>query len=146
MDMGEQRTPSLKSNARSEGWRLIRYGLVGLAAAGTHFLVAWLAIKLGAWSGAANAIGYLCGFGVSYLGQSRFTFGLKRGSGTILTRWAVTQIMLLTVSSLGVQAATSGFDVAPITAVSCAIILVAMLGYLAGRFWVFRESPAASQP
>jgi putative flippase GtrA len=139
MAMGEQRSASLKSTARSEVLRLVRYGAVGLLAAGTHFLIAWLILQLGAWPGAANAVGYLCGFVVSYLGQSRYTFGLKRGSRAMLARWAGTQIALLILSSLGVQAATSLLGAAPLQALGVAIILVALAGYLAGRLWVFRE-------
>jgi putative flippase GtrA len=143
MAMGEQRSASLKSTARSEVLRLVRYGAVGLFAAGTHFLVAWFALQLGAWPGAANAVGYVCGFVVSYLGQSRFTFGLKQGSTAVLARWAATQLTLLITSSLGVQAATSIFGAPAELAVGAAIIVIAMLGYLIGRFWVFREGAAS---
>jgi putative flippase GtrA len=142
MVMGEQRSASLKSTARSEGLRVVRYGLVGLAAAGAHFAVAWLALGLGAWSGAANATGYVCGFVISYLGQSRFTFGMSQGSKAVLARWAATQITLLIASSLGVQTATSLFGAPPELAVGAAIVLIAMLGYLIGRYWVFREHTA----
>lgn len=140
MGMGEQRNASLKSTARSEVLRMIRYGFVGLAAAGTHFLVAWLVLGLGAWAGGANAVGYVCGFAVSYLGQSRYTFGLQQGSRAMLARWAGAQITLLILSSLGVQAATSLLGVAPAAALGLAIVVVAILGYLIGRIWVFRQT------
>lgn len=136
--MDEQRTAQTRSTFPGEGLRVLRYLLVGLCVAGAHFAIAWGLALFGVWPGLANAIGHVCGFGLSYWGQSRMTFGLARGSGTMLARWAGVQIVLLITSSLGVEFAVD-LGARPVFAIAGAVAAVAASGYLAGRLWVFRQ-------
>lgn len=134
----KQRREPLGSAATSELGRVIRYGLVGSGAALTHLAVAWVCVAIGFWPGLANAAGFVCGFGVSYVGQSRFTFALGTGSGAILLRWFGLQLTLLGLSSLGVQFLTQRFGFPTMPTILIAIGLVAIIGFAAGRFWIFR--------
>lgn len=123
---------------RSEGARMIRYAVVGLAAAALHTLTGWIALGAGVAPGLANAIGYAFGFVVSASGQALFTFAMKTGFARAGLRWLAVQLVLLAVSSWAVSAAVEAGLMAPRLAILCAVVFVAAIGYGLGRLWVFR--------
>lgn len=125
---------------RGETLRILRYALIGLLAAATHYSVALgltLTTPTPAWL--ANIAGFLCGFAVSYTGQSRFTFTDHAPSGATLLRWFTVALTGVIMSSSGVALMVNA-GVAARVALLGAVVGVAAYGYLLGRFWVFRPN------
>lgn len=123
---------------RREAARIARYVGVGACAAAVHFLcsLAWF-YGAGFSAGQANALGFLAGFWVSYLGQSHITFRYDgRPAGAVL-RWFLVAVIGLVASSLVAEWLNSR-GVAAAVAVGIMVLTIPVFSYLAGRFWVFK--------
>jgi putative flippase GtrA len=120
--------------------RLPRFVAVGCTAAAVHLTTALLLVSgAGVPPLAANVGGWLPAFGVSFLGQWRFTFSARTAPG-----WQALRRFL--VLSLGAFAANEAAYAALLrwTAVPYGLLLamvlvgVALLTYVVSSLWAFR--------
>lgn len=123
--------------------QIVLFGLVGVLATAVHFAVALTLnapLRVGAM--ASNLVGYLCAFGVSYLGNSVMTFRRPALVGRQLCRFVVSSLAALCLNQAivfaGVKLAHYPLDVALIPAV----LVVPTAAFILSKFWVFR-TPAA---
>jgi len=123
---------------RQIGW----FVATGCAAALTHWLTAVLCVReLGLAPLAANFVGWLVAFCVSFLGHYHFTFRAQRG------RWHRAALRFFLVSALGfainelsyaylLQATSIRYDLL----LAMILIGLAILTFILGRFWAFRRA------
>ncbi len=122
--------------------QVVRFGLVGAAAAATHFVVAVACVRaLALDPQIANVAGFLIAFGVSFLGQWRWTFGAH---GAPLMR-ALPSYFLVSFGGFAANAAayrwllthtSLRYDVA----LAAVLVAVAAMTFLLSRFWAFRRA------
>lgn len=122
--------------------QVVRFGLVGAAAAATHFVIAVACVRgAGLDPQVANVVGFLVAFSVSFLGQWRWTFGAH---GAPLAR-ALPSYFLVSVSGFLANALAYRwllthtrlrYDVA----LALVLIAVAAMTFLLSRFWAFRRA------
>lgn len=120
--------------------QLLRFGMVGAMAALVHFLtVAALVEQLALAPLAANVLGFLAAFVVSYTGQHHWTFagsgvgwrqGLPRYFLVACGSFALNE--LLFAALLGI----AGWSYRP--ALATTLVLVAGMTFVLSRFWAFR--------
>lgn len=87
----------------------------------------------------ASVFAYALGMGVSFLGQSRYTFGVGKNTIRQFIRFCVMSLCGIAVSYLAMQAFTQGLGTQPFwgTLAVCAIIPV--MSFVFMKFWVFAE-------
>lgn len=119
--------------------RLIRFGVVGVAATLSYFLLGLLFVNLlGLPALAGNALAYVLAFVVSYLGQALWTFEAKEGHRTMLPRFALTQLVGLGINSCIVWICLRmgmPYEYAMIAAAA----LVPVFVYIICKYWVFNK-------
>jgi len=119
--------------------QISRFGIVGSVATSTHYTVA-LAINLILSAYLANAVGYACALGMSYLGHQRLTFQLHRDAVAHrrqLPRFVVASLSALAVSQAALVLLRS-FAVPAHFALMAAVLTVPPVTYGLSRAWVFR--------
>ncbi|CDM25582.1 GtrA family protein [Castellaniella defragrans] len=127
-----------KKLAAQIGWFVI----VGCAAAATHWAVAVACVSLGGLPPlAANVVGWLVAFGVSFAGHYHLTFRHQRAPlGRAAARFFL-------VSALGFAVNEAAYAaLLRLTAIRydvlLALVLVGIAGmtFILGRYWAFRRS------
>lgn len=127
---------------RSLVFQLARFGLVGVAATGVHFMVAlglhWFGLALLL----ANVVAFLAAFQVSYWGHSQWSFGghglsrrqsLKRFFGVSIAGFLVNEGLLFLLTR------TTELPAAVMLAI--VLVVVALLTFAASKFWAFVAVP-----
>jgi putative flippase GtrA len=84
----------------------------------------------------AVSAGYVLGTTANYLLHERYTFRAKRSAATLL-RFAVLLLVNYALTMLLVQSSVAMFD-SVMAGKLVALPLVAVNGFLCGRYWVFR--------
>ena len=107
-------------------------GLSALVDVGTLQALLWLALD----HRLAVTAGYVLGTVVNYLCHERFTFRARRSTATML-RFCVLLLVNFTLTMLLVQLSVALLDSVMIGKF-VAMPLVAVNGFLCGRYWVFR--------
>ncbi|CAM3579171.1 GtrA-like protein [Bordetella sputigena] len=117
---------------------------VGCAAAATHWITAVACVEgLGAPPLAANVVGWLVAFGVSFSGHYRLTFRHQTSA------WHVAALRFFCISAAGflineaayawlLRHTTLRYDVL----LGLVLIAIAVLTFVFSRFWAFRRSSA----
>jgi len=128
---------------------LVREGgvfvLVGAAATGCHYLAALAAHRfLGLGPMAATFAGYVCSVGVSYLGNSVFTFRRPALHGPQFARFAVISLAGLAINQAIVFVGSHLLGWPFWLALVPVVIVVPASTFTLAKFWAFRE--AASEP
>lgn len=119
--------------------RWIRFGLVGGAATLVYFFCGLVFVTLlGLPVLVGNALAYLAGFVVSYLGQCLWTFRAAGAHRTMLPRFAATQAVGLALNS-GIIWLLTRVGVAYEVAMWAAIVAVPVAVYVICKRWVFRS-------
>lgn len=127
---------------RPSATEILRFGIVGLAATATHYVILRLAVEtLAVPPTPANGLAFLCALSVTYLGQSLWVFQERSQHGTAqMLRFTVSiliglsanmAIMALSVHALGLTY-QGGFLLG--------LFLVPILSFVVNRFWVFNGS------
>lgn len=122
--------------------QLLRFAVVGASAALVHFLtVAALVETLAMAPLAANVLGFLVAFTVSYSGQHHWTFagsgvgwrqGLPRYFLVACASFLLNELLFAALLRL------AGWPYRP--ALACTLVLVAGVTFVLSRFWAFRAS------
>jgi len=134
----------------ASGWRnllaaplsvqLARFGVVGIAATATHYLVATgLAAAVNAY--AANLGGYLAAVGLSYHGHKHWTFRDRSRTGSTPRPWL--RFLVVSLSALGLSEwvlhlGLGVLALPPLVALLLAVLTVPPATFMAARLWVFR--------
>lgn len=115
-----------------------RFSIVGVGATLTYFVVANALILLARMEPVAASItAYLAGMLVSYLGQRRFTFGV-RASWRQSVRFAILSALGLAIS-WGSVAGAVALGWPPLWGTVVTSLLVPVLNFLVMKSWVFVE-------
>ena len=119
--------------------RWMRFCIVGGTASLVYFAsgLFWVNL-LGLPVLAGNALAYLAGFVVSYLGQCLWTFQAAGSHRTMLPRYAATQALGLTLNSALIWLLTAAGLSYPV-AMWAAIAAVPVAVYFICKLWVFRS-------
>ena len=126
--------------------RWLRFCVVGGAATLCYFLLGLLLVNvLGLPVLVGNGLAYVLSFFVSYLGQSRWTFGdvsqRKDGSRGRLPAFALVQLLGLALNSVLISL-VMGLGLPYAAAMPIVAVPVAVVVYLLCRFGVFRPGRA----
>lgn len=117
--------------------RWIRFGLVGVAATVSYFLLGLLFVNVFCLPVlCGNALAYILSFAVSYLGQSRWTFEARGSHANMLPKFAIAQGIGFAANSFIVWLCVSAGLVYELAMV-IAIVLVPVLVYFICKYWVF---------
>lgn len=127
------------------GQRWVRFGIVGVAATITYFVLAVIFERMGIPVFVGNTLSYVFGFGVSYTGHRTWTFQSTASHGSALPKFLATQIFGLGLNTAIIWALMRFAGLAYIFAMPVAIVTVPVAVYLISKFWVFRD-PAAYVP
>lgn len=125
--------------------RWMRFCIVGGAASLVYFGCGLFFVSLlGLPVMAGNALAYLAGFVVSYLGQCLWTFQARGSHLAMLSRFAATQVLGLALNSLIIWLLVRlGVDYALAMWVAIAAVPVAV--YFICKLWVFRSGAASEK-
>ena len=124
--------------------RWVRFGIVGVCATLTYFILALILEQVGIPVLVGNTLAYVLGFGVSYTGHRSWTFQSQAQHGSALPKFLATQTFGLGLNTAIIWALMrTGLPY--ILAMPVAIVSVPVAVYLISKFWVFRE-PAAAPP
>lgn len=118
-------------------FQIVRYVMVGLAAAAAQFGTTMALATLGAGPGLAGALGYSAGFVISLLGQRKFTFRSSAAIVPSAVRMAVLAAVLIFMNFSMMRLLTSGGVEVWIASLFC-IGLAPVLGFAVMRFWIFK--------
>jgi len=117
---------------------LARFFGVGIAAMLTHLLVVMALVPLGITPLAANGIGFLVAFQVSYIGHSRWTFRSTGGVRQYFRFFSVAApafVLNETVYALVLRFSSLNY----LPALALILTSIAVLTYLSSRMWAFRN-------
>lgn len=118
--------------------RIVRFGAAGLVATLCYFV---LANSFAAWDGmspvSASLAAYLASLAVSYLLQSRFTFGVKQDSAAQMSRFVVTSLAGLGLSWVITYVTVTWLSWPFLAATVLICILIPIANYFVFKGWVF---------
>lgn len=123
--------------------QLLRFGLVGAAAAAVHFIVAVALVRtLGLDPQAANVAGFVIAFALSFVGQWRWTFSVARAPlARALPAFVVVAWLGFAANALAYRWLLNYTALRYDVALALVLIGVAMLTFVLSRFWAFRATP-----
>ena len=125
--------------ALAEARRIIRFGMVGVAATLTHIAVANAALAFLIVSPyASSAVGFAVAFAVSYLGHYHFTFAKDSGHGQSLPRFFLVALTGFLGSLLVLKVIAAPGAIPQAVSLTLSILVIPGLTYLAARVWAFR--------
>jgi putative flippase GtrA len=121
--------------------QVVRFGVVGASAALTHFVVAVTLVRVAHIDPQiANVFGFLVAFGVSFLGQWRWTFGEQRAPlARALPSFFLVSLTGFTVNALAYRALLTYTPLRYDVALALVLIGVAGMTFLLSRYWAFRK-------
>jgi putative flippase GtrA len=123
----------------TEARRIIRFGMVGVAATLTHIAVAnaVLALVIGS-PYVASAAGFVVAFAVSYLGHYHFTFAKNGSHGQSLPRFFLVALTGFLGSLMVLKVIAEQGAIPQAVSLTLSILVIPGLTYLAARVWAFR--------
>ncbi len=119
-------------------FELIRFACTGLAAMMVHFMMVAVLVPSGVQPLAANCVGFLVAFQVSFLGHSRWTFRTRSGSRQYFRLFLVSAAgFALNESCYALLLETTPLDYRA----ALAAVLAGVAGgtYLTSKLWVFNN-------
>lgn len=122
--------------------QIVRFGLVGAAAAATHFAVAvacvrWVALD----PQIANVVGFLVAFAVSFAGQWRWTFAAQAAPvARALPSFFLVSILGFATNAIAYRWLLTHTRLRYDVALALVLIGVAAVTFVLARFWAFRRA------
>lgn len=93
----------MSSISGKKGWgpQILRYGIAGAAALGTHLLVLVVLVEfVGAPKVLSSLIGFLAAIPVNYILQHRFVFSVSSGHRKFLTRYLLVTLTMALMNTV----------------------------------------------
>ena len=126
--------------------QLFSFGVVGIAATLSHVGVAWLLIEGTAINAyAANALGALAAFMVSFLGNANFTFTTNRSLWSSARRYVWVSLLSLTLTSI-ILALTRHYSLSTFAYVVAVLMIVPPATFLSAKIWAFSSVADGTLP
>jgi putative flippase GtrA len=122
--------------------RLVRFVVVGVAAAGMLFMLGWLLISAGLSPFAGSLIAYVATFLCAYAAQRGWTFGGLHSHAHALPRYFILQSGCAVFSGLVSHAAVAGFGLSPLAMSAVMTVAVSAVSYIGSLWWVFPAGKA----
>lgn len=121
--------------------QVARFGVVGLAATGTHFILAFLLMSGSVPPLLANFYAFLAAFAVSYLGHSRWSFAHKKpGQHSTLLRFLLVSLLGFAANEILFAGLLYVAKLPPSLALAMTLVVIAGFTFLLSRNWAFVES------
>lgn len=119
------------------------FGLVGATAAAVHMALVWLLVSQWQMAAlAANVLGFVLAFGVSFVGHHRLSFAAQRASARqALPRFALVALLGFGVNEL-LYALLLRAGLEYRLALFLVLLAVALMTWALSRFWAFRAGKA----
>ena len=135
----------MSEGLRQKAREVVMFGLVGVAASVTHFIVAILLIELFSVSIAvANVVAFVSALPVSYFGHALLTFSARLyGREADTTKQSAARFVALAVTGFVINQTSVVYFAAHLgyphrIVLVLTIIGVAVFLFLASKFWAFR--------
>ena len=133
-----------KSFMRKRLWHemviVARFGLVGMVSTTVHILVVWLLLVSTVFSPiVANTIAFLTAFGVSFVGNYRWTFGSPGNVGRAIKRFLLISVSAFLMNTLLLAILLRGEWFSPIVAAIFSAAVVPFIAFVTSRFWGFQS-------
>lgn len=123
--------------------QLQRFSLVGVANTLLDFVVYALLVRAGVHYLAAQVLSYACGLACSFLLNRSWTFGYRRGEGSlILPKFLVVNLCAWAVLELALFILVGKAGVAAIAGKVLATPFSLAVNFAGSRYWVFRSRTA----
>lgn len=117
---------------------IIFFGIVGVLATATHYLVALVLLETSYINlYVANLMGYSCAVAVSFVGHSLLTFrvGLKI---KFLGPFIVVSISTFILSECILWLLEEGLELDPRFSLGVVVVSIPVLSYVLNKFWVYK--------
>lgn len=120
----------------------LQFALVGSAAAATHLVVVGLLVHFADMAPlAANVLGFLLAFVVSYRGHAMFTFSQAQATGwTVAARYFVVACGSFAVNELLYAAALHWLGWNYLLSLFGVLVVVAVGTFVFSKFWAFKAA------
>lgn len=120
--------------------QIFTFGIVGVAATVTHYVVALLLTDVAALSVLlANILGYCSAVSISIFGHSAFTY-CKKITPTVVRRFVVVSLSALAASEGVLFLLVSVFDVHHRVALAIVVAIIPVVSFFLNKFWVYAAS------
>jgi putative flippase GtrA len=122
--------------------QVVRFGMVGAAAAATHFVAAVACVRgLAIDPQIANVIGFLIAFSVSFLGQWRWTFAaFDAPLARALPSFFLVSLAAFAANAIAYRLLLTHTRLRYDAALAIVLIAVAAVTFVLSRFWAFRRA------
>jgi putative flippase GtrA len=121
-----------------EAGRIIRFGIVGIAATAVYASSAFLAIEaLHVPPVRGSVIAQLAATGVSYFGHTLYSFRVKLDHRTYLWRFVLIAAVAFAVNVAVTWLLAEALGLSYRVTIAAVTILIPIVNYVCNRFWVF---------
>jgi len=125
-------------NSLIELGRIIRFGIVGIAATVIYAVVSAAGNQALAITPVfASIIGQVTSAGVSYFGHLLFSFQVKANHQSYLWRFVIIAAVTFALNCGVTWLIADVLKLAPRIAIATVTVLIPVVNYIANRFWVF---------
>jgi putative flippase GtrA len=127
--------------------QLQRFSLVGVGNTLVDFLVFALLVRAGLHYLAAQLSSYACGLACSFLLNRSWTFGYRRGEGSLLLpKFLAVNLCAWAVLELALFVLVGKAGLAEILGKVLATPFALAVNFAGNRYWVFAGTPSISEP
>lgn len=117
----------------------LRFGAVGGVATAIHLVILFVLLSHISLSlFLANATAFGCAFGVSFLGNYRWTFGAPGAVRLAVLRFFVVSLLAFLVNNLVLAAMLQANWLEPTLSALVSALVIPVITFLASRFWAFK--------
>jgi putative flippase GtrA len=121
-------------------WQLVVFGIVGLAATATHYVVAVGVHELAHLSPYySNILGYCSAVMISFYGHGKLTFKVRTGKA-VFARFVGVSLTILGLSELLLMSMHSLFELPTRISMLVVVLTVPIVTYTLNKVWVFRTA------
>lgn len=122
----------------SETGRIVRFGVVGIAATAVYASSTFVAVGILHLSPVRSSIiGQLVATGVSYFGHTLYSFGLKLDHRTYFWRFLLIAAITFIVNGAVTWLMAEALGLSYRATIAIVTILIPIVNYVCNRFWVF---------
>ena len=141
-----ERPPSFRG-WRPEAARLLRFGVVGVAATVTHYAIALSLVALaGLPAQVAHIAGFLGAAPVSFFGHYHWTFGSRAGYGRAALRFVAIALGAFLISMALLEALERLTAWRAAASLFVSVLVIPIASYVLNRVFVFRAPGTSRAP